>query len=205
MSDEKPAEDAPPPVPGVEIFDNLAPVPVAPVTTPPEVAPSVEPRRPEPANPVLRAFAFVLDGVGAFVVTVIVVFAGLNADYGVAFGAILLVPALAAVLATVLTALFGFTPGKALLGLRVVDATTGGRPGWRAIIRSLVITAPLLLDLALAWTVGSMFTSDIGLTAFLVLPPVVWVGMLVVLIARRNDRYRGVQDLAARSVVVRVR
>ena len=205
MSDEKAASDGPPPAPGVEIFDDLAPVPGAPVPVPAVTPRAEDPSTPEPAHPVLRAFAFLVDGVATFVLTIVAVFASLDASYEFAFVLVLLVPTLSAVLATVLTALFGFTPAKALLGLRVVDAETGGRPGWRSLLRSLVIVAPLLLDLALAWTVGATFSSDLGLTVFALLPPVVWVAMLAVLVARRDDRYRGVQDLAARSVVVRVR
>lgn len=205
MSDAKAAPDGPPPVPGVEIFDDLAPVPVAPVPVPTVTPRAEDPSTPEPAHPVVRAFAFLLDGAATFVLTVVAVFASLNASYGFAFVLILLVPAVSAVVATVLTALFGFTPAKALLGLRVVDAETGGRPGWRSILRSLLIVAPLLLDLALAWTVGATFSSDLGLAVFVLLPPVVWAAMLAVLATRRRDRYRGVQDLAARSVVVSVR
>jgi len=207
MSDEKPPADrlpdAPPPVPGVEIFDELAPAPVVSDAVA-EPAPAAT-RELEPAHPVLRAFAFFLDGLGTVVVTIVVVFAGINADFGVAFFAILLVPALSAVLATVLTATLGVTPAKAILGLRVVDAETGGRIGVRSLLRSLVIVAPPLLVLALALTVGVFFSSDVGLASFFLLPLVLWIGMLAVVVARRDDRYRGLQDLAGRSVVVRVR
>lgn len=208
MSDEKPpadrAPDGPPPVPGVEIFDDLASAPT--VSDPMTEQPA--PRAPgprEPAHPVLRAFAFFLDGLGTFVLTVLVVFTGLNADAGFAFSAILLVPAASALLSTVLTAVFGVTPAKAILGLRVVDAETGARPGMRSILRSLVIVAPLLVTLGLAWGVPAIWRDDAGAFLLFLLPPALWVGMLAVVVARRTDRYRGLQDLAARSVVVRVR
>jgi uncharacterized RDD family membrane protein YckC len=198
--DETREPDGPPPVPGVEIFDDLAPAPVAPIPTPAE-APTA-PEGPRPAHPALRAFAFTLDGAATVAITIVAVIALLDADYGVAFSPILAVPTLAALLATVLTATLGVTPAKALLGLRVVDAVTGRPPGWRAIPRSLVIVAPLLLNLLLAATIGDVIWNDVGLAVFLSLPIVLWVALLVVVSARRSDRYRGLQDLAARTVVV---
>ena len=200
MSDDKPPAvpqpDGPPPVPGVEIFD-AAEVPAA------AVAPAPTPSGPELAHPVARALAFVMDGIGTVIVTVIAVFAGLNASYDVAFYPILVVPFLSALLATVLTAFFGVTPSKAILGIKVVDAVTGAPIGWRSILRSLVIVAPIALTFVVGYLAyyvpGVPGDSFFGIT---LLPPILgWVALLVVLAVR--PRYRGLQDLAGRSIVIR--
>ncbi len=47
-----------------------------------------------------------------------------------------------AVLEVIPTALRGRTPGKVMLGLRVVDVRTGGPPGWsRSVLRALLLHA----------------------------------------------------------------
>ncbi len=203
MTDEKPPAvpepDGPPPVPGVEIFD---PVEVPASTVPP----AAEPAGPVLAHPVLRALAFFLDGAGTVVVTTIVVFSGLGATYGLSFYGILLVPIASAVLSTVLTAFLGVTPSKAILGLKVVDADTGAPIGWRSILRSLVIVAPIGLAFLVTWASYYLpyeYTS--GMFSFFgvfLLPPIAgWIALLVVVTVR--PRYRGLQDLAGRSIVVR--
>lgn len=204
MSDEKtpavPEPDGPPPVPGVEIFDAPGEATPASVPAPAYAEPS---REPQPAHPVLRALAFAMDGIGAVAATILVVFGSLGAAYEFAFFAILLVPLLAALLCTVLTATLGVTPGKAILGLRVVDAATGRRIGLWAVLRSLVIVAPV----GLSFLVGAVTSRIDGLPgdsffAVVLLPPIVgWVALLVVLSVR--PRYRGLQDVVGRSVVVR--
>lgn len=204
MSDETtpavPDPDGPPPVPGVEIFDGPAEEAAAPGPAP---GYAETPREPQLAHPALRALAFAIDGIGTVAATILVVFGSLGAAYEFAFVAILLVPLLSAVLCTVLTATLGVTPGKAILGLRVVDAVTGRRPGLWALLRSLVIVAPV----GLSFLVGAVATRIDGLPgdsffAVVLLPPIAgWVALLVVLSVR--PRYRGLQDLAGRSVVVR--
>jgi RDD family. len=163
-------------------------------------APPVEP---ELAHPAARALAFAMDGFGAFALTTIIVFAGLNTGYGAAFSAILLVPLFAALLCTVLTAVWGVTPSKAILGLKVVDADTGRPIGWRSIPRSLVIVAPI----GLAWLVAAIayWIPDLPGESFFTValgPPILgWIALLVVLSVR--PRRRGLQDLAGRSVIIR--
>lgn len=204
MSDEKtpaaPESDGPPPVPGVEIFDAPG-EPVAEATPTPAYAET--PREPQVAHPALRALAFAMDGIGTVAATILVVFGSLGAAYEFAFVAILLVPFLSALLCTVLTATLGATPGKAILGLRVVHAVTGRRLGAWALVRSLVIVAPV----ALSWLAAAVASRIDGLPgdsffAVALLPPIAgWIALLVVLSVR--PRHRGLQDLAGRSVVVR--
>lgn len=197
MSDEKaptvPQPDVPPPVPGVEIFDAAE--------TPAVAAPwPAAPASPAVAHPALRALAFAMDGIGTVVATAIVVFGGLGVSYGWAFYGTLFVPVLSAVLSTVLTAVYGVTPSKAILGIRVVDVVTGRPIGWRSILRSLVIVSPLALAFALSWALAySPVDLWAGYASYL--PPVGWIALLVVLCVRPH--HRGLQDLAGRSVVVR--
>ena len=141
------------------------------------------------------------------IVTVAVVFAGIFNEASAFLAGILWVPVLSAVLATVLTAVFGVTAGKALVGIRVVHARTGGRPGFWAVPRSLVIVAPLLITIATA-TVLAEIPQDSGYSRLLdslflpllFLPAVLWLVLLLVLAVR--PRHRGLQDLAGNSVVV---
>jgi len=158
-----------------------------------------------PAPPVLRAFAFVLDGIGTFALVVLGVSASLGVSVSHAFWAIWVMPVLVTVVDTVLTAWRGFTPGKAVLGLRVVDVGSGAPPSpVRASLRSLVIAAPALVGAAITWLVARADPdglASLGLAAGI--PVLGWVAMLVVLATR--PRHRGLQDLAGRSVVLRVR
>lgn len=203
MSDEKPPAvpqpDGPPPVPGVEIFDVAeTPAPAA-----DGLPPYGSSKEPELAHPVLRAIAFAMDGIGTFIVTVIVVFSGMGASYGLSFYGILFVPLLSALLSTVLTAIYGVTPSKAILGIRVVDADTGRPIGWRSILRSLVIVAPIGLTVVVGYLAFYLppLAGD-SFFAVTLLPPVLgWLALII--IAGVRPRYRGLQDLAGRSIVVR--
>lgn len=185
--------DAPPAVPGAGTPE------LAYAETPPDDA--------RIAHPVHRAFAFFLDGVATVVIVVLIVVGGLSTSGFDLFWAIPLVPLAAAILDTVLTALFGVTPAKAILGLRVVDAGSGAPIGFgRAILRSLVIVAPIVLGAALAATtvylpyeLQEAFGGGLGFALFV--PNAAWIAMLVVLATR--PRHRGLQDLAGGSVVVR--
>lgn len=160
---------------------------------------------PEPAAPALRAFAFLLDGIGTVVVVAVAVAASLGMPVAHAFWAVWVVPAAVAVFDTALTALRGITPGKAVLGLRVVDAGSGAPISiGRAALRGLVIVAPALLGALATLTVARLLPDDPAPLALgVVLPVVGWVALLVLLATR--PRHRGLQDLAGRSVVLRVR
>lgn len=203
MSDEKPPAvpepEGPPPVPGVEIFD---PVEVPASTEPPYTVTT----GPELAHPVHRALAFFLDGVGTVIVTVIAVFAGLNSAYELAFYPILVVPFLSALLSTVLTAIYGVTPSKAILGIKVVDADTGRPIGWRSILRSLVIVAPIPLGILAIWASSYLpyqYTSGMGSFFGVAFLPTILGWLALIVFAGLRPRYRGLQDLAGRSIVVR--
>jgi uncharacterized RDD family membrane protein YckC len=187
---------------GLAVFDGQPP------------APGEEPRDsadPEPAagdlpiaHPAMRAFAFLLDGLATFLVVVVVVLAGLSGSSWDVFWAIPLVPLLAALLDTVLTALRGVSPAKAILGIRVVDVASGAPIGFaRAGLRSLVIVAPVVVAYAAAWILDRLQAYDAALIVPLALPIALWVGLLALLAMR--PRHRGLQDLAGRSVVLRVR
>lgn len=191
---------------GLEIFEKP---PSAPGGEPAPLADTEEPDGPPLAHPALRAFAFLLDGLATFVLVVVVVFAGSSAGIWESFHAVWAVPLAAAVLDTVLTAFRGITPAKAILGIRVVDATTGAPIGpTRAALRSLVIVAPAVLAALLTylgsflpWEVQELYGNGLGFLTFV--PVAGWVALLIVLSIR--PRWRGLQDLAARSIVVRVR
>ena len=166
------------------------------------------------ANPAWRALAFAIDGVGTFIVTTMIVFVGLAAGGYDIFWAIPTVPLLSALLSTVLTATLGVTPGKAMVGIRVVHIATGRPIGAWAILRSLVIIAPILLTFVVSTALSSLTYSSFntsgsgdllyslaGYTWYL--PFAGWLALLIVLIAR--PRHRGLEDLVARSIVVRAR
>jgi uncharacterized RDD family membrane protein YckC len=206
--------DGPPAVPG----SAPAPAPYDPTTTPYAYTagygetPPVDPTAFRVANPAWRALAFAIDGVGTFVVTTLIVFVGLAVGGYATFFAIPVVPLLSAVLATVLTATIGVTPGKAIVGIRVVGVETGRPIGAWAILRSLVIVAPLLLAgiysavlSSVAYdalsSAGSYETYAVlsGVSGYL--PFAGWLALLVVLIAR--PQHRGLEDLVGRSIVVR--
>jgi len=207
--------DGPPAVPG----SAPAPAPYDPATTPYAYTagygetPTVDPSALRIANPAWRALAFIIDGIGTFVVTTVIVFAGLAVGGFGIFVAILIVPLLSALLDTVLTATIGVTPGKAIVGIRVVHVETGRPIGAWAILRSLVIVAPLLLAFFYEVAVSSAYsalTSAGSYEAYSLLtsvtyylPFVGWLALLVVLIVR--PRHRGLEDLVARSIVVRAR
>ena len=206
--------DGPPAVPG----SAPAPAPYDPATTPyaytagyGETA-TIDPNAFRIANPAWRALAFAIDGIGTFVITTVIVFVGLAAGGFATFFAIPVVPLLSAVLATVLTATIGVTPGKAIVGLRVVHVVTGRPIGAWAILRSLVIIAPLVLTFVISGIISRLTYSSFNSggsndllysLANLVywVPFVGWLVRLVVLIAR--PRHRGLEDLVARSVVVK--
>lgn len=208
-SPDTPDASGPPDAPdGLAVFDAPPPVPGEPSETPDLAYAEAPPADARIAHPALRAFAFFLDGFATFLIVVVVIFAGLSGAGFELFWAIPLVPLAAALLDTVLTALFGVTPAKALLGLRVVDADSGAPVGFgRAILRSLVIVAPIAVGVALTWLLAALpseVQSQIGGNFFVlvVLTPIAgWVALLVVLASR--PRHRGLQDLAGRSLVVR--
>lgn len=193
MTDQAP--DGPGPD-GLEIFQ--AP-PAPPEDSPPGAA------DPEPAPVALRAFAFLLDGIGTFALVVLGVSASVGVSLSIAFWPIWVVPAAVAVLDTALTAWRGITPGKAVLGLRVVDAASGAPLGvGRASLRGLVILAPAVLGAAVTLVVARLAPESpapLGLAAGI--PVLGWVALLIALATR--PRHRGLQDLAGRSVVLRVR
>jgi uncharacterized RDD family membrane protein YckC len=205
-----PEESATPEVPdapdGLEVFD--AP-PAVPGSETPELAYAEKPTEDARiAHPAVRAFAFFLDGFTTFLLVVVVLFVGLDRAGYELFLAIWLVPLAATVLDTVLTALFGVTPAKAILGIRVVDADSGAPIGFgRAILRSLVIVAPIALGAAITALLAQLpyeVQNAVGGNFFLlvvVVPIAGWVALLVVLATR--PRHRGLQDLAGSSVVVR--
>lgn len=193
--------DAPPPPPdGLGIFE------------PPPSPPGAEPDLPaygevpalRLAHPGLRALAFVIDGVGTVAMTFAVVFVGLILGTLEALVAIFWVPLASAVLATVLTATLGVTPGKWLARIRVVHVVTGRPTGAWALLRSLVIVGPIVVTIALLQVLSAVASGGYlpfdPLTGVVVIPALLWVAMFVVVAA--TPQHRGLEDLAGRSVVV---
>ena len=213
MTDAAPDDSAAPEVPdapdGLEVFDAPPAVPGEPDPASAELAYAEEaPADARLAHPAIRAFAFFLDGFTTFLIVVVIIFVGLSGVGYELFLAIWLVPLAAAVLDTVLTALFGVTPAKAILGIRVVDAGSGAPIGFgRAVLRSLVIVAPIALGAVLGVLLANLpyeVQDAFGGSFFgvVVLVPIAgWIVMLVLLVTR--PRRRGLQDLAGSSVVVR--
>lgn len=194
------SEAPPPPPDGLEIFDP-PPAPPAPVDAVPAYGEVPERRV---AHPGRRALAFVVDGLGTVLVTIVVVFGGLILGSMESLVAIFWVPVASALLATVLTATLGLTPGKWVAGIRVVHVTTGRVTGAWAILRSLVIVAPLFATVAvlrlveLASPPGSEHVDPF--LAAVSLPVLFWVAMFVVVLA--TPQHRGLEDRAGRSIVV---
>jgi len=228
--------DLPPPIPVPSGSDGPPPIPTGDAAPPPiptgEATPPAPPVTPawapgyggvpaempaygeappsQIANPGWRALAFLVDGVGTFALTTVLVFLGLFTGQFWSLYAIPVVPIASFLLATVLTATVGTTPGKALFRLRVVHVTTGKAIGAWSIIRSLVIVSPLLLTW-FALTAASMVwdgrgwdvdSSLVGLAMYL-MPVVLWIVLFVVVCVRPERR--GVEDILARSIVVRSR
>jgi eukaryotic-like serine/threonine-protein kinase len=103
------------------------------------------------------------------------------------------------VLATVLVARTGRTPGKWLLELEVVDVDTGQRPAWRrAALRALVMTAGPLIAGGLGAVLGHATSSAReALEAALLLAPVVALGWA----ALRSVSKRTVWDRLSHTIV----
>lgn len=193
--------DAPPPPPdGFEIFEP-PPAPPAEHSAAPAYGEVPDQRV---AHPGRRAVAFILDGLGTVLATIVVVFGGLILGSMEFLVAIFWVPLASALLSTVLTATFGVTPGKWLAGIKVVHVVTGRVTGAWAILRSLVIVSPiivtfLLLRLFTLLATGSWALVD-PLLATVILPPLLWVALFVVVVA--TPQHRGLEDRAGRSIVV---
>lgn len=193
--------DAPPPPP--DAFEIFEPPPA-----PPEEHSTVPAYGEVPdqrvAHPGRRAVAFILDGLGTVMVTIVVVFGGLILGSLEFLVAIFWVPLASALLATVLTATLGVTPGKWLAGIKVVHVVTGRVTGAWAILRSLVIVAPIIVTVALlrllelGSTPGSEYVDPF--LAGVILPVLFWVAMFVVVVA--TPQHRGLEDRAGRSIVV---
>jgi uncharacterized RDD family membrane protein YckC len=194
--------DAPPPPPdGLGIFE---PPPAPPATVPDLPAYGEVPER-QVAHPGRRALAFAIDGVGTITMTFVVVFGGLFLGAMEALIAIFWVPLASAVLASVLTATLGLTPGKWVAQVRVVHIVTGKPTGAWALLRSLVIVGPIIvtivaLQLLTGVATGGYLPFD-PLTGIVVIPALLWIAMFVVVIA--TPQHRGLEDLAGRSIVVR--
>jgi uncharacterized RDD family membrane protein YckC len=190
----------PPPSDGLEIFEP-PPVPAAELSAVPAYGEIPAQRV---AHPGRRALAFALDGIGTVLMTIVVVFGGLIVVGLDSLVAIFWVPLASAVLATVLTATLGATPGKWLAGIRVVHVVTGRPTGAWALLRSLVIVAPLVVTVAvlqLLETVrgpGAEYVDPF--LGALILPTLLWVAMFVVVAA--TPQHRGLEDRAGRSIVV---
>lgn len=141
-----------------------------------------------PAGLDRRFYAEVIDRVLAWVVYAAAAWAGIGLHLGWAgVGIVAALVVLVWLVATVLTGVTGATPGKALLGLRVVDEASGGSIGLgRAAVRQLI------LGLAGAPTVG------IGLGTL------AWTALMDASGRRRgwHDRVSGARVDDVRPVVV---
>jgi uncharacterized RDD family membrane protein YckC len=171
-----------------------------------------------PAAPWARIGAVAIDAVGTFVVTLVLVFllvgigfsgyngvSGLNDDVVLA-GAlgIVVIPAASVVLNLVLTIVRGSTVGKAMLGLRVVDAGTLHRAtASQVLLRTLVIVAPIFAVVVLHTMLVLPTGISIGLQNLeLGLVAAYWVALMVMML---RPGVRPLQDRAGHTVVVRTR
>ncbi len=193
--------DTPPPPPPDEFAIFEPPEPPEPPADIPAYGEVPEQRL---AHPGLRALAFIIDGVGTVAVTTVVVFGGLILGSMESLVAIFWVPLTSAVLATALTATLGITPGKWLARIKVVHITTGKPTGAWAVLRSLVIVAPLIATIFLFRLLaylpyGGYEIVDPFLGGFVV-PILLWIAMFVVVVA--TPQHRGLEDRAGRSIVV---
>ena len=90
-----------------------------------------------------------------------------------------------------MVAITGRSPGKALLGLRVVRYSDGGalEPS-QAFVRAVIVAVPFVAPLAIPSTIGQLIN---------VLIVVIFFTML------RDPLSRGIQDRAAATIVLRTR
>lgn len=97
----------------------------------------------------------------------------------------------------------GATPGRALVGVAVRDAGSGGEVAWwRHLLREAVLLWPLAVVPWLAEWTHDAFPDRLGRTlAAAVVPPVGWLVVLGVVALLRGDR-RSLPDLLARTQVL---
>ena len=159
-------------------------------------------RRATPASVGRRALAFLLDFFLTSVVVIVVFIFGIPLPIGSTWvSSYFLVPTLAIVISTILVATVGSTVGQRMLHLRVVDAESSEYvSGGRAVIRTLIIIAPLLA-LVLLFSVAPYLRLPVGPVALFWLLPVTWLMML--LIASTSAR-GALHDWATRSTVMRI-
>jgi len=158
-------------------------------------------RRATPASVGRRALAFLLDFFLTSVVVIVVFIFGIPLPVSGWVSSYFLVPTLAIVISTILVATVGSTFGQRMLHLRVVDAESSEYvSGGRAVIRTIIIIAPLLA-LVLIFGVAPYLRLPIGPVALFWLLPVTWLVML--LIAASSPR-GALHDWATRSTVMRV-
>src|SRR5439155_1010803 len=114
--------------------------------------------------------------------------------------------------------LWGCTPGKYLLRLRVRTAEGEDRPGWaRAVARTLAFyllydLGPVLATMGVVWTVrgpgeattpGRVFASVLAVITLPVLAWALGVGLLALPMRRRNG-YRGLHEWLSGTKVIRL-
>ena len=158
-------------------------------------------RRATPASVGRRALAFLLDFFLTSVVVIVVFIFGIPLPVSGWVSSYFLVPTLAIVISTILVATVGSTVGQRMLHLRVVDAESSEYvSGGRAVIRTIIIIAPLLA-LVLIFGVAPYLRLPIGPVALFWLLPVAWLVML--LIAASSPR-GALHDWATRSTVMRI-
>ena len=157
-----------------------------------------------PASRGARVGAFAIDYIATIVVTSAVagplILAGDFSDTdgfhnhvasNAGLTAVFVIPLLSFVLNIYLMHSRGYTVGKRITGLRVVNIDTGAPLGWgRATVRVLVLFAPLVVAQILA---------GINILFAPVIATIIWV---IALSTARPPLRQAWQDLAARSIVV---
>jgi uncharacterized RDD family membrane protein YckC len=167
-----------------------------------------------------RVVAAVFDIVGTVFVTLIVAFTLVSAAASDDFyesgfqvplefasvAAIFVVPVVCVVFNVVTTVRWGYTIGKRIVGLRVVDASTGtNAPARRICARTLVLVAPFVLATATT-VVVSVFVSPadafVDTRLIILLAPALFCAPLLIMMLRPG--VRPLQDRAGDTSVVRL-
>jgi hypothetical protein len=116
-------------------------------------------------------------------------------------------------------ALWGFTPGKWLMRLRVRDAATDDRPSlWRSVLRTLCfygfreflalsVAVLLLIGGVHVWTGGAITLTMMAAMVGIAVLPFLSSGLGMLLLAasmRRRNGYRGLHEWLSRTKVIRL-
>ena len=148
-----------------------------------------------------RANAFMIDLVLTFAITALIaVTAFFTTAVALVPVVVIAVPGVAIVANTIAVWRIGHTLGQWMLGLSVVESTTGGRIGLgRSVIRALIITSPVIASVVIEFALSAGGGRGWSPAGFVWFVTAVWFFMLVIASAFRTG---ALHDVATRSTVI---